>query len=477
MNNNLFVPSIPKALAGLSLSMLMSSLGTSIVNVALPSLAEAFSASFQHVQWVVIAYLLAITTLIVSVGRLGGLAGRRRLLFAGTLLFTAASLLCAISQSLWLLIFARAAQGLGAAFMMSLSMAFVGDMVPKGKTGSAMGLLGTMSALGTALGPSLGGLLIVWFNWRAIFLVNLPLGLLALFFTYRYLPKDLPTSKQRLASFDTPGTIVLAIALATYALAMTIGRGSFSYLNALLLLASALALVLFMRIELNSASPLLSFSILGDFKLRSSLARSTLVSTVMMTSLVVGPFYLSRALRLDAVTVGLLMSIGPLLAAFAGLPSGRLADKFGTTRLTLFGLLGMSVGCLGLMLTSITSGVPGYLAPVLILTVGYAIFQAANNTAVMIGLPPDQRGVISALLNLSRNFGLITGASLMGAVFALASGEPDITSAPPEAIAEGLRRTFAVAATLSLLAALIPARKYTSNLLHSQLFAKRLPQL
>ncbi|HRH95450.1 MAG TPA: MFS transporter, partial [Prosthecobacter sp.] len=140
--------------------MLLSSLGTSIANVALPTLAQTFSASFQEVQWIVLAYLLAVTTLIVSVGRLGDILGRRRLLLSGIFLLTAASVLCGFASTLWLLTAARAVQGLGAAIMMALTMAFVGDTVPKARTGSAMGLLGTMSAVGTALGPSLGGVLI-----------------------------------------------------------------------------------------------------------------------------------------------------------------------------------------------------------------------------------------------------------------------------------------------------------------------------
>ena len=170
--------------------MLLSSLGTSIANVGLPTFAEAFSASFQDVQWIVLAYLLAITTLIVSVGRLGDITGRRRLLLAGIVLFTVASVLCGVAPTLWLLIAARAAQGLGAAIMMALTMAFVGETVPKARTGSAMGLLGTMSAIGTALGPSLGGVLIAGLGWRAIFLVNVPLGILTFLLAHRYLPVD-----------------------------------------------------------------------------------------------------------------------------------------------------------------------------------------------------------------------------------------------------------------------------------------------
>ncbi len=188
--------------------MLLSSLGTSIANVALPTLAKAFNASFQDVQWIVLAYLLAITTLIVSVGRLGDMIGRRRLLLAGLLLFTPASVLCGAAPALWLLIAARAAQGLGAAIMMALTMAFVGEAIPKERTGSAMGLLGTMSAVGTALGPSLGGILIAALGWRSIFLINLPLGLLTLLLAWRHLPVDRQLSKNGNAAFDTSGHAV-----------------------------------------------------------------------------------------------------------------------------------------------------------------------------------------------------------------------------------------------------------------------------
>ncbi len=168
------------AMASLSLSMLMSSLGTSIANVALPTLAQALDASFQAVQWVVLAYLLAITSTIVGVGRLGDLMGRRRLLLAGITVFTLASALCSAAPDLGWLIAARGLQGVGAATMMALTLALVGEVVPKERTGRAMGLLGTLSAVGTALGPTLGGMLIAVGGWEAIFLIQLPLGVAAL---------------------------------------------------------------------------------------------------------------------------------------------------------------------------------------------------------------------------------------------------------------------------------------------------------
>jgi len=445
-------PSVRWALASLSLSMLLSSLGTSIANVGLPTLAQAFHASFQQVQWVVLAYLLAITTLIVSVGRLGDLTGRRRLLLAGIFVFTAASMLCGVAPTLWLLIAARALQGLGAAIMMALTMAFVGETVPKAKAGSAMGLLGTMSAVGTALGPLLGGVLIAGLGWRALFLVNLPLGILTFVLAYRYLPIDHQGPQTGRARFDLSGTLVLALTLAAYALAMTMGRGSFGALNQALLLAAAFGVGLFVRVESRAAAPLIRLAMFREPGLCASLATNLLVATVMMATLVVGPFYLARALGLSAALVGLVLSIGPVISALSGLPSGRMVDRWGAPRVTLVGLIAMAAGSIALSVLPAMFGMAGYMAAIAVLTPGYQLFQAANNTAVMSDVPADQRGVISGLLTLSRNLGLLTGASAMGAVFAFASMTTDITTAQPEAVATGMQITFIVAAALIVLA-------------------------
>jgi EmrB/QacA subfamily drug resistance transporter len=450
-------PTARWALASLSLSMLLSSLGTSIANVGLPALAEAFNASFQQVQWIVLAYLLAITTLIVSAGRLGDLMGRRRLLLAGIALFTAASVLCGLAPTLGWLLAARALQGAGAAVMMALTMAFIGETVPKAKTGSAMGLLGTMSAMGTALGPSLGGLLVAGPGWRALFLVNVPLGISAFVLAQRCLPADRPRPETSRASFDPLGTLLLALTLAAYALAVTTGRGHFGAMNLALLAAAAVGAGLFVLAESKVASPLIRLAMFRQPALSGSLVISALVSTVMMATLVVGPFYLSRGLGLNAAVVGLALSAGPLAAALAAMPAGRMADRFGAQRMTLAGLMAIAAGAFVLSLLPAALGVAGYMAPLVVMTVGYALFQTANNTAVMSDVGADQRGVVSGMLNLSRNLGLITGASAMGAVFAFASHAADIAAAPPEAVATGMRVTFAVAAALIACALAIAA--------------------
>jgi len=315
-----------------------------------------------------------------------------------------------------------------------------------------MGLLGTMSAVGTALGPSLGGLLIAGLGWQAIFLVNLPLGAVAFALARRYLPGDRRVANASRPGFDHLGTLLLASTLVAYALAVTIGRGHFGPLNQALLLAAGVGVGLFVWAESRARSPLIRLARFRDPALSASLAMSALVSTVMMATLVVGPFYLARSLGLDTALVGIAMSAGPVVSALTGVPAGRVVDRWGTHRMTLVGLAGMAIGCVALCTVPTSLGVAGYVVPLVIVTAHYALFQAANNTAVMADVASDQRGVLSGMLNLSRNLGLVTGASVMGAVFAVASGAADVSRASPEAAAAGMRVTFAVAAGLALVA-------------------------
>lgn len=448
-------PATRWALAALALSMLLSSLGTSIANVGLPALTLAFDASFADVQWIVLAYLLAITTLIVGAGRLGDIAGRRRLLLGGIALFTAASVACSVAPTLWVLVAARAVQGLGAAIMLALSMALVGDTVGKARTGSAMGVLGTMSAVGTALGPSLGGILIAAGGWRAIFLVSVPPGIAALLLARRHLPADRPLSATQATGFDRAGTLLLAATLAAYALAVTPGSAHFGPPNIVLLLVAVVGAALFVRTEARLPTPLIRVEMLREPVLGTRLAASALVATVMMTTLVVGPFHLSRALGLGTAVSGLVLAVGPVVAALTGIPAGRLADRYGAQRMTTVGLAASAAGSFLLFVLPATVGLAGYLVPIGILTAGYGLFQTANNTAVMKEIGADQRGLVGGMLNLSRNLGLITGASLMGAIFAAGSAATDVATAQPADVAQGFRVAFAAATVLVLVALLL----------------------
>lgn len=383
-----------KILSVLAMAMLLASLGTSIANIALPRLADSFSAPFSHVQWVVTAYLATLTLSSVFVGRLGDIYGLRPMHLTGLGMFCAASLFCGLAPNLWFLIGARALQGIAAAFLMTLSIALVRDTLGDARTGRGMGLLGTMSALGTALGPSLGGMLLAAGSWRGIFLVQVPLAALTLIFAGLVLPR---VSDQAKAS---PGSMRRVLSL----------------------------------------------------HLLPALGTNLLVATVMMTTLIVGPFYLGQGLGLNDVAIGLTMSIGPVISIFSGIPSGRAVDAWGADRVLRFGLALLATGAFALSFLPVMFGIGGYVLAIAILTPGYQLFQAANNTRVMAEISRNRRGIVSGLLGLSRNLGLILGASVMGMIFAIGVGSNDFAQASSPQIEVGMKLVFTVAGAMMVLA-------------------------
>lgn len=378
----------------LALAMLLASLGTSIANIALPALAAAFSAPFVAVQAVVVAYLAVLTVSVVVAGRLGDRYGLKPMLVSGLALFAVASLLCALAPDLRVLTAARGLQGAGAGFLMTLSLALMRETAGAARMGRAMGLIGTASALGTALGPALGGVLIPLAGWRALFWIQLPLALLALLLARATLPEAAGRGK---GAPDGPRPVMTGA---------------------------------------------LSASLFVNF----------LVAAVMMTTLVVGPFYLGPGLGLREAMVGLVMAIGPVISIASGVPSGRLVDALGSGVMRTAGLSCLAAGAALLALLPAPLGVAGYGLAIAVLTPGYQLFQAANNMAALVDVPADRRGTVSGLLVLSRNLGLIAGASVMGAVFAYGVGTAEPVHAAPAAVHSGMRLTFAAATALMIAA-------------------------
>lgn len=391
----------PRSLTGravitiaLSLATGLASLGTSITNIALPELATAFGAPLPQVQAVMVAYLASLTVCVVVAGHLADRFGAKAMLVLGLVLFASATGLCAAAPTLSVLIVARTFQGAGAAFLLTLAMALMRQTAGEGQIGRAMGLLGTVSAIGTALGPSLGGLLIPLSGWRAIFWVQLPLAALALILAVSFLPRD-----TRFADSKAPSLLSVM-----------------------------------------------------DRSLACNLLVNVLVAAIMMTTLVVGPFYLGLGLGLTVSEVGAVMAIGPVISIVSGVPSGRLVDVWGSRRTLVIGLALLGAGALMLAIVPGVIGVSGYVLSIVVLTPGYQLFQAANNTAALSDVAKDRRGTVSGLLGLSRNIGLIAGASAMGLVFALGVGTTDVTQASTLAIASGMRLTFLTAGVLAMAA-------------------------
>ncbi|MGE8531374.1 MAG: MFS transporter [Acinetobacter guillouiae] len=380
----------------LGLSILLASLGTSIVNIALPTLAEVFLLPFIQVQAVVIGYLISLTITVVIAGRLGDRYGCKSMLIVGLVIFSLASLLCSVAPSLWILVAARSFQGIGAAFLMTLAMALTRQTVSKSQVGRAMGMLGTISALGTALGPVLGGFLIALSGWQSIFGLQFVLAGIAIILAWVLLPNDcirkqIPT--------------------------------------------------------LSSWQP--------DQNITPNLMVNLLVAAVMMSTLVIGPFYLSLGLSLDQIQVGLIMGIGPVVAILSGIPSGRLVDCWGSRYIVTIGLIFLIIGSFMLAIVPKLMGISGYILPIIILTSGYQLFQAANNTMTLADVPKARQGVVSGLLSLSRNMGLIIGASVMGAIFSFGVGTNQFNQATALEIIDGMQFTFLCAGALMIVGLLI----------------------
>jgi MFS family permease len=269
-------------------------------------------------------------------------------------------------------------------------MALAAGPLAQGGTGRAMGLLGSMSAVGTALGPALGGLLLAGPGWRAVFAAVVPAALLA-FFLARRLADDAPA-------------------------------------------------------QACAPAPLVPLALLRDPVLASGFAMTALAMALMIATMLVGPFYLGRALGLLAGGVGGVLAVGPLVAALAGVPAGRIVDRHGARGAGAAGLIAMALGACLLALLPLRAGIAGWIVPLAVLTAGYALFQAANNTAVMEAAGDARRGVVAGLANLARHLGLIVGSALLGAVFA-----PGARGTAQE-VAAAAHATFAVGALLPLLA-------------------------
>ncbi|SFU21602.1 MFS transporter [Sedimentitalea nanhaiensis] len=435
----------------LAVATLTASLGISVASVLLPTLTRSFSATISDVQWVVLAYLMSVTISIVSVGRLGDLFGHPRVLHCGLILFIAASILSARAPTLDVLVAGRALQGLGGAILIALSMSIAREFVPTEKLGTAMGLLGTTSAAGTALGPSLGGLLLTWGDWRMAFwllavfaAVTLVLSMIAI-----TPPPRRPNTSFR--ELDIAGTLVLGGALAAYALATSGGTSGIPVPPGMLMIAAFAATALFAVVETRAASPLVPMALLQDRTTGTGFAMNWAIGTVMMSTLVVGPFFLAFSLGLNDALIGLVMAVGPVVAALSGVPAGRLTDRLGARRVMVIGLAQTVLGLLCLAFLPRYFGVGGYVAALIALTPAFQLFLAANNTAVMINAPKEQRGRLSGLLGLSRNLGLMTGASAMSSLFVALLGTGDAVLAPAADVAYAFSMTFAAAAVLALM--------------------------
>ncbi len=446
----------------LALGTVMATLDISIVNIALPTLSRAFGKPITSIEWVVLAYVATITGLLLAFGRLADALGRRRVYATGLGAFTAASALCAVSPSLATLVAARALQGVGAAMMTSNSSALLVGNFPPEERGKALGAFGALVGVGLALGPPLGGLIVASLSWRWIFLINLPLGLLALREVRARIPEDRPAAAR--TPVDAAGA---ALWFGSLVLALVgLSRGpALGWTHTTVWPAFALALALlvaFAAREARSPNPLLPVRLLRG---RLGIA-ATLTFLGQAISIAIGfhlPLYLEDVLGFDAGRSGRWLAVLPLAALFIAPLAGRGSDRVGSRPLGVTGLALAAAGFAVLMHVGVTPQPWHLLGGMALVGVGLGIFTVPNTSAVLSSVPHAQLGLASGLQATMRNLGISAGAAATAAIVAsryaahgggaLASGTLD--AAGREAFARATHDAFAVMAVTALAAAVL----------------------
>ncbi len=424
----------------------MAALDGSVVNTILPVVRASFQSEVAAIQWVVTIYLLVLSGLMLSFGRLGDLRGHKSVYVWGFGLFVLSSALCGAAWSTTALVVFRGLQAIGGAMLASNAPAIVTGNFPAEQRGRAFGLASTMTYLGLTVGPSLGGWLAQSFGWRTVFYINVPVGALALTLSLLFIPKDYPAESGK--RFDLPGAAAFLAGLTLLLLGLNRGAdwgwGSPAVLG---LLAGALVLLaVFILIERRSPAPMLDLSLFRIPLFSTATASAVLNYICIYTITFLMPFYLIQGRGLNPAQAGLLLTAQPVIMAIAAPVSGALSDKVGSR---LPGMLGMGVLAGGLFLLSrLGSGTETWLV-VLGLAVagsGTGTFISPNTSALMGAAPKSRQGIASAVQATARNFGMVLGIGMAGAIFTT-----QLAQDTPEALFKGIDMGFLAAAGVAVL--------------------------
>ncbi|MDR3599115.1 MAG: MFS transporter [Desulfosporosinus sp.] len=396
-------------LATVSVGTFMSTLDSSIVNVALPTISGKLQANLSTLQWVVTAYLLTISSLLPVFGRIADLLGRKRVFSLGFLIFTLGSALCGFATNIWFLIGMRVLQAVGASMLMANSSALIIANFPPKERGQALGLTGTVVALGSLTGPALGGILVGLFSWRSIFYINLPIGILGYLAAQIILPKDNP--QQNNETFDFVGAFFFTLGMVSLLFAVSNGEdwGWQSSPILLGLFIGTLLLGLFVYTELQVNNPMIHFSL---FRIRPFFIGNItgfLSFVAMYANTMLMPFYLQHVLNYSPTQVGLLMTFFPLMMAITAPLSGRASDRIGPLILTTSGLFCTALSFLYLSTVTTTSLYWQIIPGLLLMGLGTGLFQSPNNSSVMSSVPTSKLGVAGGINALVRNVGMVIG--------------------------------------------------------------------
>lgn len=404
------------ALALASLSALLGSLDSS-VNIAFPAITAAFALDVSLIQWVVISYVLTYASLLLGCGRLADLQGHGRVLSWGLAGSAVAFLLCGLAPTFAWFLAARVLQGVGIALVFAAAPALVTLAVPPEQRGRALGIFHMSAALGFALGPPLGGLLVDGFGWRAVYLFRAPLAaLLAVLALGQPRPAHRQEHPQR---FDLLGALTLAGSVAGFLFAVSRGRdlGWTSPVVLLLLLGAGGCFAGFLVTERRVGAPVVDLRLFRRPAFTIANLLNVLANGAMFAVWLLVPYYLVNALQYQAAIGGLLLLPNPLATALAAPVAGRLSDRFGTHHIST---LGLGLEALGLWCVSLLDGGSDALAVALALGLvglGLGLFQTPNMSFVMGSIPQAQQGVAGGMAQMMRTLGVVLGVTGASMVF------------------------------------------------------------
>jgi EmrB/QacA subfamily drug resistance transporter len=409
-------PSTNAILAVLMVGTFLAPLDASIVNIALPAIATNLQTSVTAVTWVTDAYLLTVATLLLSMGRLGDTWGLRNLYVWGLLIFGAGSLACALSGSLAMLIGARVLQASGAAMLFAAGPAIVAHTFPPANRGEALGIISLAVAAGLTAGPALGGLLVGAFGWPSIFVINIPLSIIAAGIAWRTLSQEESIGE----SFDMFGAVLVGGTLLSMLGALTevetYGIGSLEIIGALS--ASVFLGVTFIWWEGRAATPMVDLRMFRSRGFSAGLASAAFSYMAMFSITFTMPFYLLRARGMQAAAAGLILTAMPFAMASLAPYAGRLSDRIGSRVLSTAGLLVLAAGLSAMSMLQLFSSLWLVAGCLLTAGAGMAIFQTPNTSAVLSAVPRARVGIASALIAEARNVGMALGIALTAALVA-----------------------------------------------------------
>jgi len=405
-------------LSAVSVGTFMATLDGSIVNIALPSIGRAFGIDLAAVEWVVVAYLLVVGSLLLPVGRLGEVLSFRRVYLAGFAIFTVASVLCGASPGPGALVASRAVQGVGAAMIMAMGPAIIARTFGPGERGRALGLNAVSVSIGLSLGPALGGLLTEIGSWRAIFLVNAPVGIFAILWAARILPAEAPGRRRR---FDVPGAALTAGGL--FALLLALNQGEvwgWTSPPTVGLLALALACaVAFVAVERRTAAPMMD---LGLFRVRAfsaGLAAVVVAFAGLFTATFLLPFVLQDGSGYTPLQAGLLITPIPIAAALVAPFSGALSDRIGQRLPASLGIAVLAAGLLSLTTLPDDFAVADLAWRLALIGAGQGLFLPPNSSAILGAVPRPRLGTAAGMIAQMRVVGQALGIVASAAVVAL----------------------------------------------------------